>query len=116
MFKPSKFLAVASLGLGVLIGNVGASLAAQTIVGTWRTGASCQINRGAVAIGPMHMVSDEWRCDFHDVNRVGDVVTWKGSCGFPEPFERATVRASLVGRMLHVRINGEDAGHWERCR
>lgn len=112
-----RVLLPASLALAIFTASFGAGQAAQTIVGVWRqAGGSCQITRGAVSIGPMHMGGDEWRCDFHDVDRKGDVVTWKGKCGFPEPFERAVVKASLVGQSLYVRINGGEAARWERCR
>lgn len=117
MTMQSSMLLPASVALAIVTASSGVAQAAQTIVGLWRqVGGSCQVTRGAVSIGPMHMGGDEWRCDFNDVDRKGDVVTWKGRCGFPEPFERATVKASLVGSSLHVRINGGEAAHWERCR
>ena len=117
MRMPFRVLLPAALALILVGAAVGEARAAQTIVGLWRQpGGACKVTRGAMSIGPMHMGGDEWRCDFRDVARKGDVVTWKGECGFPEPFERATVKASLVGQSLEVRINGGEASTWERCR
>lgn len=105
------------LGLVFFASTARESDAAQTIVGLRRqSGGSCKVSQGAMTIGPIYMVDDEWRCDFHDVDRKGDVVTWKGECGFPHPFEHATVQATLVGHSLHVRFDGGEAALRERCR
>ena len=60
-----------------------------------------------VVIGPLDIVGDEFRCDFTSVSRAGDVVTWRGACGFPTPFKPATVIARLTGEILRININGE---------
>jgi len=90
----------------------GAALAGgRTIVGTWAPDPSeCTPANGMIVIGPLDIVGDEFRCDFTSVSRAGDVVTWRGACGFPTPPKPTTVVARLSGETLHVSINGGDNG------
>lgn len=50
------------------------------------------------------------------MRRVGDTVTWRGECSFPEEVVSATVKASLVGQTLYFRIDGGETLKLERCR
>lgn len=60
--------------------------------------------------------ASDWGCEFNDVRRVGDTVTWRGECSFPEEVASATVKASLVGQTLYFRIDDGEALKLERCR
>ena len=103
-----------AMALTAMAGNAGA---AETIVGYWQpTDGSCSPSGGGIYIGPKEIVGDEFSCQFKDVSRRGDVVTWAGRCGFPEPMQRSTVVASLRGRLLTVAVNGGQNGPYRRCQ
>jgi hypothetical protein len=110
-----RWLPIAALALLTL--DFRSLAAAQTIVGRWAPDpAQCTSVGGMIGIGPMDIVSDEFQCRFDSVSRAGDVVTFRGRCGFPAPPEPATVVARLSGATLHVSINGADSGAYRRCR
>lgn len=90
--------------------------AGRTIVGTWAPDpAACTPVGGMISIGPMALTGDELACTFDDVDRSGDVVTWHGRCGEPEPAQPATVVAKLQGEVLRMSIAGADRGAYRRC-
>lgn len=93
------------------------AFAGETIVGRWAPNrAACgSAMGGEIAIDPKMIVADDWRCDFSTVQRSGDIVTWNGTCGFPEPAKRATVVATSSGAALSLRINGGAADRYVRC-
>lgn len=94
-----------------------ASANGRTIVGTWAPDPrECTPVAGMIAIGPLSMQGDDFRCDFEDVARLDDVVTWHGTCGFPENARRATVVARLRGETLTVVIDGGADGPYRRCK
>jgi hypothetical protein len=109
--------ALAAAALLLLGGALAPALAqGRTIVGDWAPeGAECTPLAGTIAIGPLSIVGDDMRCDFRSVSRSGDVVTWHGGCGFPEPEERATVVAATQGDRLFLMINGGRNGPYRRC-
>ena len=89
----------------------------RTIVGTWAPDPrQCTPVGGLIAIGPLNVQGDDFRCDFHDISRIGDVVTWHGWCGFPEHARRTTVVATLRADVLTVDIDGAESGPYRRCR
>jgi hypothetical protein len=95
----------------------GALASGRTIAGTWAPDPNeCTPANGMVVIGPLDIVGDEFRCDFTSVSRAGDVVTWRGTCGFPTPFKPATVIARLTGETLRININGGENDPYWRCR
>ena len=88
----------------------------RSIVGRWALDPSnCTPVGGMIHIEPLRMIGDEFQCKFDTVSRTGETVVWQGSCGFPEPFEKATVVARTTGSALHVRFNREDSGPYFRC-
>lgn len=89
----------------------------RTIVGEWAPNPrECTPIGGAITILPLGIVGDEMRCDFDTVVRQDNVVTWRGQCGFPEDVRRSTVVAATHGETLSVRINGQPADLYRRCR
>jgi hypothetical protein len=89
----------------------------ESIVGAWAPDPdNCTPVGGMIAVTPLGLTGDEFRCDFKSVSRSGDVVTWRGKCGFPSPFEPAVAVASLRGSKLNIRINDADNGTYRRCR
>lgn len=105
------------LSLATVVACVGTVHARETIVGTWKyEGGQCVPADGLISIGPKQIVGDEHRCDFDTVSRKGDVVTWKGLCGWPEDFKRATVVARLVGKRLYVDYGGGENDAMVRCK
>ncbi len=112
-----RFISGGVFVLLVLAGPTMAAASGRSIVGGWAPDPSqCTPIGGMIAIGPLDMGGDEFRCSFKSVSRSGDVVTWKGKCGFPTPPEPATVVARLSGEVLHLRINGNENGAYRRCR
>jgi hypothetical protein len=86
-------------------------------VGRWAPDPrQCLPSAGAIAIDPLSIVGDDFRCDFNSVSRSGDAVTWQGRCGFPEPPKPATVVATARGETLSLKINGGENGPYRRCR
>lgn len=70
--------------------------ARETIVGRW--GETPEVCRSAtvIVLAPMRLQSDETVCNFTDVSRLGDVVTWRGTCqAGEEPLRKETVIATL---------------------
>jgi len=117
MFASSRIVAVSCFGLTLLLGSIDAGFAAQTIVGKWhRVDASCRNAQATLSIKPMGVDASDWGCEFNDVRRVGDTVTWRGECSFPEEVASATVKASLVGQTLYFRIDDGETLKLERCR
>lgn len=117
MTRLSRMAALGGLAALLVASTVAPALAAQSIVGLWAPDPKqCTPAQGMIAIGPLQIGGDEFRCDFTSVKRSGDVVTWTGKCGFPTPPEKATVVASLGGAALRLRINGADNGAYRRCR
>ena len=96
------------------------TFAAETIVGRW--GESHDVCAGAAAIDvkPMGLSSEEMTCEFTDVERVGDVVTWKGRCFVVgEPPRKETVVATLhPDRSLTIFFHrsGANIEGLRRCR
>jgi hypothetical protein len=69
-----------------------------------------------ISIGPKELVGDEFRCDFNNVARLGDVVAWHGSCELAsEKANAATVVARLAGKALYLDNAGEKSGPYRRC-
>jgi hypothetical protein len=94
-----------------------APLGKRTIVGKWAPDPNqCTPVDGMIGIGPLDMGGDEFACRFKSVSRTGDVVTWRGTCGFPTPPEPVTVVATLTGETLHISVNGNDNGAYRRCK
>jgi hypothetical protein len=99
--------------------SAGPAVTAETIVGRW--GESAEMCSGAMAIdiAPMALRSEEFACEFTDVSRAGDVVTWKGRCFVrEEPPRRETVVATLnPDRSLDIdfRGSGSSARDLRRC-
>ena len=85
--------------------------AAETIVGRWGETREICASATVVVISPMRLTSDETVCNFTDVARSGDVVTWKGICGAGEEKpRRETVVATLkADRSLSLRFLGSGA-------
>ena len=115
--RASLSAAFGAAGLLLLTGALAPALAqGRTIVGEWALEhADCTPLAGSIVIGPLSIVGDDMRCDFRSVSRSGDVVTWRGGCGFPEPEERATVVAAAQGDRLFLTINGGRNGPYRRC-
>lgn len=96
------------------------AVAAETIVGRW--GESREVCSGAMSIdiAAMGLRSEEFACDFTDVSRVGDVVTWKGRCFVhEEPPRKETVVATLhPDRSLTMVFHGSGVNieGLRRCR
>lgn len=113
----SIVLAVATVAATLASGPGSVLAAGRTIVGDWAPDPRmCRPMDGALKIVPLGMASDEFSCNFKNVVRSGDVVTWRGSCGFTDGTKTATVVAALRGEALSVRINGNDIGSYRRCR
>lgn len=107
----------ATATLALFVSFAPAQAGGRTIVGEWAPDPrQCWPSQGAIAIGPLSVVGDDFRCDFTSVSRLGDVVTWRGACGFPDPARPAIVVASLRGDTLALRINGGENGPYRRCR
>ncbi len=110
-------IAAATLTLILILSLAPAWAGGRTIVGDWAPDPhQCWPSQGAIAIRSLSVVGDDFRCDFRDVSRLDDVVTWRGTCGFPDPARPATVVASLRGDTLSMRINGGENGPYRRCR
>lgn len=104
----------------LLVASATPAAAAETIVGRW--GESREVCSGAMAVDvkPMGLSSEEMSCEFTDVSRVGDVVTWKGRCFVrEEPPRKETVVATLhPDRSLTIFFHGSGANIQDlrRCR
>lgn len=94
--------------------------AAETIVGRWGESRDVCLSGMALDVLPMGLSAEETRCDFTDVSRSGDVVTWKGRCFVHGEASRAeTVVATLnPDRSLSVHFRGSGAriDGLRRCR
>ena len=94
--------------------------AAETIVGRWGESRDVCGSGAAIDIAPMKLSSEETVCDFTDVGRVGDVVTWKGTCFVQgESPRKETVVATLApDRVLAIRFrtSGAEIGGLRRCK
>ena len=109
--------AIAPAVASLVLACTPALAAGRSIVGDWAPNPRmCRPMDGALKIVPLGMAGDEFSCDFKSVSRAGDVVTWRGSCGFPGKSRAATVVAALRGEVLSVRINGNGIGSYQRCR
>lgn len=112
-----RLAGLATAALGLTLSFAPAQAGGRTIVGEWAPDPhQCWPSQGAIAISPLSVVGDEFQCNFNSVSRLGDVVTWRGTCGFPDVARPATVVASLRGDTLFMRINGGDNGPYRRCR
>lgn len=117
MSSRSIVLAVATVAVTLACGPAPVMAAGRTIVGDWSPNPRmCRPMDGALKIVPLGMAGDEFSCNFKSVARSGDVVTWRGSCGFTDGTKAATVVAALSGETLSLRINGNDFGSYRRCR
>lgn len=104
------------LTMTLLGGSEAASASGRTIVGEWAPDPrQCTPMAGAISILPLAIVGDDMRCDFSGVSRAGDVVTWRGRCGFPDPAKPTTVVAALRGEALSIRFNGSAPNQFRRC-
>ena len=98
----------------------GPTEARETIVGRWGETADVCGSGAAIDIRPMGLSSEETVCEFTDVGRVDDVVTWKGKCFVHDaPSRRETVVATLhADRSLTIVFQGSGARipGLRRCR
>ena len=94
--------------------------ARETIVGRWGETRDVCGSGGAIDIKPMGLSSEETVCEFTDVGRVEDVVTWKGKCFVQDaPPRRETVVATLHADRsltLHFKGSGATIPGLKRCR
>lgn len=107
---------VTALALTALVGS---ATARETIVGRWGESRDVCGSGAAIDIGPMKLSSEEMVCEFTDVSRVEDVVTWKGRCFVQgEAPRKETVVATLhADKRLTVvfRGSGAEIGGLSRC-
>ena len=95
--------------------------AAETIVGRWVENSAARgtcMPLESLVIRPMSIgVGEDFACDFTDVMRSGDIVTWHGACtNFGEADStKATVVASLAHKLLTVTLNGRRLQVYRRC-
>ena len=94
--------------------------ARETIVGRWGESRDVCGSGSAIDIAAMRLSSEETVCEFSDVSRVDDVVTWTGKCFVHEaPPRRETVVATLhPDRSLTIAFKGSGATirGLHRCR
>lgn len=94
--------------------------AAETIVGRWGESRDVCQGASAITISAMGLSSEETVCEFKDVSRSGDVVTWKGTCHVhQEGSRKETVVATLAAdKTLSIRFRGSGAEipGLRRCR
>jgi hypothetical protein len=94
--------------------------ALETIVGRWGETEDVCRSANVIVLAPMRLQSDETVCNFIDVTRLGDVVTWRGSCkAGEEPIHKETVIATLhPNRTLTLLFKGTGAKYpgLIRCR
>lgn len=94
--------------------------ARETIVGRWGETRDVCGSGAAIDITAMGLSSEETACEFKDVSRLDDVVTWKGTCFVHgEAPRQETVVATLhADRSLTIRFRGSGAeiGGLRRCR
>ena len=111
---------LARLVCGLLALGASPALARETIVGRWGETADVCGSGAAIDIRPMGLSSEETVCEFTDVGRVDDVVTWKGKCFVQDaPPRRETVVATLqADRRLTIAFKGSGATipGLKRCR
>ena len=107
-----------ALGLLPLLAVPG--FARETIVGRWGESPDVCNSGAAIDIRPMGLASEETVCEFTDVGRVEDVVTWKGRCLVHDaPSRQETVVATLnPDRKLTIVFRGSGAriDGLSRCR
>ncbi len=112
----SKTIAAALL----VVAATAPALARETIVGRWGETREVCAGANALDIEPMGLAAEEMSCDFTEVSRVEDVVTWKGTCFVrEEPPRRETVVATLAADRtlkVHFRGSGSKIGPLQRCR
>lgn len=106
--------------LGILVGLATPVVAAETIVGRWGESRDVCSSGAAIDIAAMKLSSEETACEFTDVGRVGDVVTWKGTCFVQgEAPRKETVVATLAADRtltLRYRTSGAEIGGLRRCK
>jgi hypothetical protein len=74
---------IATLGMVVLASSTAMAETPRSIVGWWGyPGGNCLPIDGAVSIEPLALWGDDVRCDFTNVKRNGNTVTWKGKCSY----------------------------------
>ena len=102
------------------VGLLEPAAARETIVGRWGESHDVCNSGAAIDIAAMKLSSEETVCEFTDVARVDDVVTWKGKCFvLNEPPRRETVVATLhPDRRLTIAFRGSGATITDlaRCR
>jgi len=115
--RPTHAVAVL---LAALASATTTATARETIVGRWGESRDVCGSGGAIDITPMGLSSEETVCEFTDVGRVDDVVTWKGKCFVQDaPPRRETVVATLYAdRSLTIAFRGSGATitGLRRCR
>lgn len=108
------------LAATLLVVATAPSLARETIVGRWGESRDVCGSGGAIDIAPMKLSSEETVCEFTDVSRIDDVVTWTGKCFVHQaPPRRETVVATLhPDRSLTIVFKGSGAAirGLKRCR
>lgn len=111
---------LAPLVLGLLAFTTVEASARETIVGRWGESRDVCGSGAAIEIKPMGLSSEETVCEFSDVSRVDDVVTWKGNCFVQDaPPRRETVVATLhPDKRLTIVFHGSGAKipGLSRCR
>jgi hypothetical protein len=115
--RPTTAFALALLALA---GTTPPAAARETIVGRWGESRDVCNSGGAIEIKAMELSSEETVCEFSDVSRVEDVVTWKGKCFVNgAPPRRETVVATLhPDKRLSIAFQGSGAKipGLSRCR
>ena len=116
MSVTTNFRQAAALALA-LTGVPAVCHANQTIVGTWSLDpTACTPVGGLISIGPLSLTADELQCEFRDVARTNDRVTWHGSCSDGASRTPTTVVAALRNGSLTIAMNGVSSGPYRRCR
>lgn len=117
--RPASVVALALLAVASTA-TATSSFARETIVGRWGETRDVCGSGGAIDIKPMGLSSEETVCEFTDVGRVEDVVTWKGKCFVQDaPPRRETVVATLHADRsltLHFKGSGATIPGLKRCR
>jgi hypothetical protein len=95
--------------------NIGSAQSAESIVGAWHfPNENCDT---AMHVGAMSLKSDDVNCKFTSVKRVGNTVTWKGTCDDAEGTSAETVVATLKNGGLSIRYmkGGNVLPDLQRC-
>ncbi len=113
--RPFAFLALAAL-----LALPSPAGAAETIVGRWGETRDVCGSGGAIDIAPMKLSSEETLCEFTDVARTGDVVTWRGRCFVQGEAPRNETVVATLGAdrrlTLFFRASGARIPGLARCR